>query len=170
MKSVVVILGLNWSFQSLSSNSRFHATGHKDEDIIHIWPVTMFNFHGVLCDWSRGDLLIQAEPTGVLLCGWYANTGRIKCYFELEQYKPGDSISYPFLQSVCIYIYIFFFIVHRYVHIYLCSLSAVGKNDVSTQRESEPRKKTMIFEPLNPGMSRVSSTPVKQAGEILCLG
>lgn len=60
MKLVVVILGLNLSFQSLSSNSRFHATGHKDEDIIHIWPVTMFNFHEVL--WSRGDLLIQAEP------------------------------------------------------------------------------------------------------------
>ena len=95
--------GIKLVFQSLSSNSRFHATGHKDEDIIHIWPVTMFNFHGVLCDWSRGDLLIQAEPTGVLLCGWYANTGRIKCYFELEQYKPGDSISYPFLQSVYIY-------------------------------------------------------------------
>lgn len=62
MKLVVVILGLNLSFQSLSSNGRFHATGHKDEDIIHIWPVTMFNFHGVLCDWSRGDLLMQAEP------------------------------------------------------------------------------------------------------------
>ena len=62
MKLVVVILGLNLSFQSLSSNSRFHATGHKDEDIIHIWPVTMLNFHEVLCDWSRGDLLIQAEP------------------------------------------------------------------------------------------------------------
>lgn len=77
VKLVVVILGLNLSFQSLSSNGKIPCHRPQDEDIIHIWPVTMFNFHGVLCDWSRGDLLMQAEPTGAhslwLICKYWEN-------------------------------------------------------------------------------------------------
>lgn len=62
---------------------------------------------------------MQAEPTGALLCGWYANIGRIKCYFELEQYKPGDSISYPFLQIDSLYRYTYKILLCIDIYIYV---------------------------------------------------
>lgn len=47
----------------------------------------------------------------------------MKCYFEIEQYKPGDVISHPLLLV-------------RISHVFI-----LGKSEAGTKRKSEPRKK-----------------------------
>lgn len=62
VKLVVVILGLNLSFQSLSSNGRFHATGHRMRiSFISGQSPCLISMECYVIG-LRGDLLMQAEP------------------------------------------------------------------------------------------------------------